>query len=366
MGVSTVIELGPAAGDLPRETLDVPGGFAWWYADMVDKNGNGAVCIWSFGLPFLPGYVHADRTDCAPAARQRPSITLSLYKEGKEDFYLFTELSPEDCHWGTDSWVFGDSKAVLDRKGVLTIDLDLPVPGSNERFSGKMKLTGAIRKGQLGGERSTVHSWEPVLLGQTEARFDATIGTETRALKGRGYHDRNAGETGLHRLGIERWRWMRLSFPDRDIVLYLLDPVGGGEPREMAFEVNSQGAIRALEIDAIEHESYKIPWVGPRWPRLSHVSLKDFPPLKIRHAHLVDTGPFYQRTLLTAEMDGVEAVGVGELVLPNCLDLSRHRWLVRMRVHNAVGKNSMWLPLFSGPSKGRWKRLFRYWGGVGR
>jgi hypothetical protein len=361
-----VIELGPAIGDLPRKNVDTPGGFAWWYADMVDKNGNGVVCIWAFGLPFLPGYIQDDRRGCAPAASQRPSLTLSVYKEGKEDFYLFTELAPDACHWGTDSWQFGPSSVVLDRAGILTIKLDLPIPGSGDRLRGKMTLSGTVRQGQLGGERSTVHSWEPVLLGQTEACFDATIGKETRSFKGRGYHDRNAGETGLHRLGIERWRWMRLSFPDRDIVLYLLDPVDGGAPKEMAFEVTPQGAIRALKIEAVEHQSFKVPWVGPRWPRSSRVSLKGYAPIHIRHAHLVDTGPFYQRTLLTAEMDGVEAVGVGELVLPNCLDLNRHRWLVRMRVHNAVGKNSMWLPLFSGPQKGRWKRLLQYWRGIGR
>jgi carotenoid 1,2-hydratase len=361
-----VIELGPATGDLPREIVDIPGGFSWWYADMVDEDGNGVVCIWSFGLPFLPGYVHADRMGCAPTARQRPSLTLSVYKNGKEDFYLFTELEPESCHWGTDSWQFGSSSAVLDRAGILTIKLDLPIPGARDRFLGKMTLTGNVRKGQLGGQRSTVHSWEPVLLGQIEAFFEAEMGDEAYSITGRGYHDRNAGTTGLHRLGIERWRWMRLSFPDRDIVVYLLDPVDGGAPKEMAFEVTPQGAIRALEIEAVEHQSFKISWAGPRWPRSSHVSLKGFAPIDIRHAYLVDTGPFYQRTLLTAEMDGVEAVGVGELVLPNCLDLNRHRWLVRMRVHNAVGRNSMWLPLFSGPSKGRWKRLLQYWGGVGR
>jgi hypothetical protein len=30
---------------------------------------------------------------------------------------------------------------------------------------------------------------------------------------------------------------------------------------------------------------------------------------------------------------------------------------VRMRVHRAAGPNSMWLPLFSGDSEGRWVRL---------
>ena len=41
---------------LDRTLLDVAGGFAWWYLDLVDERGDGLVLIWSFGLPFLPGY----------------------------------------------------------------------------------------------------------------------------------------------------------------------------------------------------------------------------------------------------------------------------------------------------------------------
>ena len=38
-----------------RDLLASPGGFAWWYVDALDEQGNGIVCIWSWGLPFLPG-----------------------------------------------------------------------------------------------------------------------------------------------------------------------------------------------------------------------------------------------------------------------------------------------------------------------
>ena len=41
------------------------------------------------------------------------------------------------------------------------------------------------------------------------------------------------------------------------------------------------------------------------------------------------------------------------------IDLDWQRPLVRMRVQRADGRNSMWLPLFTGPKPGRVQRLLR-------
>jgi len=54
---------------LDRRLLEAPGGFAWWYLDALDARGDGLVVIWSFGLPFLPGYRSASRRGLAPPAR---------------------------------------------------------------------------------------------------------------------------------------------------------------------------------------------------------------------------------------------------------------------------------------------------------
>jgi carotenoid 1,2-hydratase len=41
------------------------------------------------------------------------------------------------------------------------------------------------------------------------------------------------------------------------------------------------------------------------------------------------------------------------------VDLDLHRPFVRMRVHRTEAPSSFWLPLFSGPREGRWRRLGR-------
>jgi hypothetical protein len=72
---------------------------------------------------------------------------------------------------------------------------------------------------------------------------------------------------------------------------------------------------------------------------------------------LLDNGPFYQRYLLRGRCGADEAYGVGEHVVPDRVDTDLLRPLVRMRVHQSDGPNSMWLPLFSGDSAGRVRRL---------
>jgi carotenoid 1,2-hydratase len=354
-----LIELGPSDGDLSRLNISSKGSFAWWYADLTDEYGNGVVCIWSYGLPFLPGYAKSVRKGAAPAAESRPCLVVSVYRDGREWFYLMTELESDQCEWDEDSWKFGSSRFSLDRAGRLEAHIDLPVPGTSERFQASMNLNGHIRQSSEDPKRSLTHTWEPVLVGKVEGSFTGGVGANQLSFTGRGYHDRNAGNCGMHELGIERWRWMRLSMPERDIILYFLDPELGDSSTWLAYEVDAQGQMVERVVRAVEHSHFKWSWMGPLWPQRTKVELDGMSPIEIVHTHLVDSGPFYQRSLVSVVIDEDRGFGTAELVLPNKIDLDRHRWLVQMRVHHSVKVNSVWLPLFSGLKKGRWSRLLK-------
>ncbi|HCA51752.1 MAG TPA: hypothetical protein DEP24_01675, partial [Mycobacterium sp.] len=72
--------------------------------------GRAATLIWSWGLPFLPGYAQSARAGRPRLPLQRPSVNLVVYEGGRERFYLLSELPTEECTWGEDgsSWRLGD------------------------------------------------------------------------------------------------------------------------------------------------------------------------------------------------------------------------------------------------------------------
>ena len=113
---------------VPPGALESVGGFVWWYADLLDERGNGVVVIPSWGLPFLPGYAAAARSGKGVQACSRPSLALSIYKQGRPAFYLLQETAPESASATGHHVRFGDSEFLFEN-GSLRATLDLPVSG---------------------------------------------------------------------------------------------------------------------------------------------------------------------------------------------------------------------------------------------
>src|SRR5687768_10564437 len=102
-----MLHIGDSATELDPQLLRAPGGFLWWYADLVDERGNGLVCIWSFGLPFLPGYASASRRGTPQLPEERPSFNIAVYERGKLVCYLLQEYEPSEVEWASTRWRFG-------------------------------------------------------------------------------------------------------------------------------------------------------------------------------------------------------------------------------------------------------------------
>ena len=141
-----MIELSSADRPPDPAVLHSPGGFTWFYVDLVDDQGRGATVIWSWGLPFLPGYVQAARAGRPELPINRPSVNVVVYGGGRERFYLLSELPAQDCEWSADgrSWRLGDcefrwtdtpgndsgpARAAPTRTLHATLDLALPTGG---------------------------------------------------------------------------------------------------------------------------------------------------------------------------------------------------------------------------------------------
>lgn len=363
---------------LARGYLEARGGFAWWYLDLVDQAGNGVVVIWSYGLPFLPNYASRAREGSAEPAGERPSLNVAVYQGGELDCYLLQEYPADEVQWDREAGTFrfGATRCVSrieDGRRQVEVELDAPVPGSGERLRGSIRAEGASPSVSEGGfdigptEDGASHEWSPLAV-PARGSVDLAVGETEYRFDGAAYHDRNAANLPLHELGIERWIWGRLPMGQRESIFYALWPEDGGDPQCFALSIDQDGTVE-VETDLYleERDGYRT-MGGLEWHRDLRVSRsgeEGHPAgsvVRLRQRDVVDSGPFYMRFITEGVADdGTPTRGFSELIRPGRIDLSRHRPLVQMRVHRLdEDENSMWLPLFTGPKKGRIKRLVRH------
>ena len=358
--------------------LRSPGGFTWFYVDLVDERGRGATVIWSWGLPFLPGYARAARSGRPQLPIDRPSVNVVVYEDGRERFYLLSELPADQCHWGADgrSWRMGDcSFTWTDTPGragggptrALRAELDLALP-TGGRATGQLLLSGPLRRDPTGqphfGCPGSTHRWTPMIAASRGCLELSTPGGVLR-VEGRGYHDRNSAALPLQALGIQRWWWGRLALPGRDLIFYRLIPSAPGlPPRDLVVEIGADGSCRAREDSEMQVDRLRRSVWGLHRPGNLSFADPDGRPVRVEVSALLDNGPFYQRYLLRGRCGTDTGHGTGENLVPGRVDTDLLRPLVRMRVHRAGVPNSMWLPLFCGDSAGRVRRLLRRRGGL--
>lgn len=367
-----MIQLDSAARPMNAAWLQAHGGFAWWYLEILDEAGDGLVLIWSFGLPFLPGYIAASRQGQPQQPQARPSLNLAVYEKGEPVFYVLHEFRPEDCTWdGGHRWTFGDTEIEAsqgaDGERSLEVRLDCPLRGARERVQGRIRASGPLvhlpqaDQGLALGD--TDHSWAPIAAPAFGTALLSLEGGRRFKVAGRAYHDRNGSSRGLHQLGIDLWFWGHVALPEGERIFYILWPEEQPlEPVCAGFEVSGQGQLRVLDDLAPRLEGRHKTFYGMTTWESVHLERQGQPWVSLTPRHLIDNGPFYLRYLMDVQAHGSQAgprVGSAEVIDPSRIDLDRHRPLVRMRVATDMQRNSIWLPLFQGSRQGRVARLFQ-------
>ena len=358
-----MIELADALQQTARECVERAGGFAWWYADIVDEHGNGAVLIWSWGLPFLPGLLDATRQGKAQAAAGWPSLNVAFYRGGKQEYYLLQQFEPTEAHWESSGdgaeevWRFG-STVIRRRIAEGGVRLEAAIDCQQAELPalrGRMLLEGQTAQGFSAGEAAGVsgHRWG-VVAGH--ATGEVELETEGVSLKvaGRGYHDRNWAPRQLDQLGIASWTWLRASSAERSLVLYLLQPENGGPERLIGRWLEPSGEVRSIEPACISRSGSRRDRYGVQMEEQVTVT-QGAETLTLMLAAPVESGPFYLRAAVSDAAGGWR--GWAETVVPKRIDRALERPLVRMAVHLRRGGNSFWLPLFAGLRRSRIARL---------
>ncbi len=342
-----MIAVGPSNVPFPEGMLETPGSLVWWYVDLVDDQGNGAVCIWSFGLPFLPGVCGSARSGRPQDPRTRPSFNLAIYEAGHPAFYTLVEVPQAEAFWEGDTCRFGSTtfRSRIEHDEVFVdATFDARLSGPRLPLTGTLTVRGPRVRG-LGDVRNPHHSWEPLAMGAARGELDVSCGDFRARLSGRAYHDRNGGEQPLTGIGLTSWRWGRIALPDGEVVFSV--PDGPGPATVIA--IGTDGTAEAHDVhDPLELDPATA-WFGPRWPRRLELPT-EVGALVVEQWALVDDAPFYQRCLVRGSWGGATGPGVAERVLVDRIDEAWMRPLVQMRIDRGTG-SSMWLPLFNGPRR---------------
>lgn len=360
-----MISIQPALPGPTPGLLHHHGGFLWWYAELVNEDGDGAVLIWSYGLPFLPGLAQAARDGNAGAIGERPSLNLAIYRRGELDGYWLQEFAPDDVAWdGSDHWRFGQSTLRVRRvQGQIELQAELSLAlRAGPPLDGTLRLRGVAASAAVYGDDAR-HVWTP-LMGPGRGELDLRCGDASWQLEAPAYFDRNHGTAMLHELGIGTWLWAHGVGADEQRVAYVLLPDGDGSPEAFGVRIDAAGRTTVVEGLRAELGAARTTRFGmPEWPCWSVCDAAG-EWLRVEAQHRIELGPFYLRhACSTTGADGVVRPGMAEVIRPDRIDLGRHRPLVQMRV-GRPDRDSMWRPLFTGPRSGRVGRLLRSWAGA--
>lgn len=309
----------------------------------MDEQGDGAVLIWGWALPFLDPPRHAPAVD-------HPVLNLVVYQRGKPCFYHLECFDPRDVEPTAGGWRFGRSVLQSARTGDawrLHASLDLPIAGTDARASAELRLEGAAAFGHP--QHDGPHCWS-ILAAAADAQLDLRAeGLGELHLRGRGYHDENHSDRPLPELGITEWAWGRVAEPDHDRVHYVAR--GEGAPVQLDVTVARSGRLELAPLDAWKEEGVVRGLWGFSAPARLQVGDQ---PLAV--GKLVDESSFYLRFPLSSPTGR----GWGERVRPAAISRPWMQRLVQMCKTEPRGGSPM-LPWFSGPRADRAARLWSAW-----
>ena len=341
-------------------STDITPNFKWWYVDLLDASGNGAVCIFSQGLPFLPTSTVKHEERCA--------VNVVLYTEGKESFYLLQEYPATESEYTTihvndsrhDTWTIGKHvfSRFIDGDSVqCTIEVEsttqLDTPHS---IHGQVHVQGALISDieQLG--RNSVHQWIPVT---TQCHGTAAFKTLSTSVETRGsaYHDSNISLQPLQRLGISKWWWARVSMETHTWVVYFVDDVQSSQPSVLLVaSIDADGNWSTHPVESVDVHRRARSVYGLSMPTRWSISLASGTVLKLKRHSWLDDSPFYQRVVVELTTNDVSSLGFMEHVVPTKLGIPWQQPFIRMKTHYQNTPGSFFSPLFTGPSDNRWSR----------
>ena len=194
-----------------------------------------------------------------------------------------------------------------DNQLIIEID-EISSPPLINRIRGQIRLTPtAVTSVQLSLDRNTAHIWRPFA---PVARIEVDIDRPGWQWSGHGYFDANFGTRALEQ-DFTYWTWGRYPTGGGATCFYDAERMDGST-LAAGFAFDEQGNARSVDLPPKTRMKRSL-WAVSRETRAD----PGYQPHQIQN--MLDA-PFYSRSAVKTQLDGVETVGVHE-----ALDLKRFR-----------------------------------------
>ena len=274
-----------------------PGGYTWWYADGLSRDGElGFTLIAFVGSVFSPYYAWSGRRD----PYNHCAVNLALYGP-RNARWTMTERGRGDLHADETRLAIGPSSLHWDGAS-LTIDINehgmpLPLPVRGQIRIRPRALNHTVFQIDSGG----AHTWRPIA-----PSADVLVDFSEPGLSWRGeaYVDTNRGDAPLED-AFRYWDWSRVQASDgRTAVLYNTVERSGTE-RSLALMFAADGSHQSVtpppEVTLPPTSIFRI----KRTTRAGSAAA-------VRLGRTLEDTPFYSRSVIESDIFGIPAAGVHE------------------------------------------------------
>jgi carotenoid 1,2-hydratase len=287
----------PAAQPRLFDAATAPGGYTWWYADGLSRDGEyGFTLIAFIGSVFSPYYAWSGRADPADHC----AINLALYSRNHPRWTM-TERGRGDLHTDETSLRIGPSSLRWEG-GTLVIDIaehSAPVPLP---VRGQIRLKPrAFNRDVFRIDTPGAHLWQPIA---PSAEVELDFSSPGIRWKGDGYFDTNRGTAPLED-AFRYWDWSRVQSPDgRTAVLYNTVERDKTE-RNLALLFKPDGSYETFDPPPKARlKPTPIFRVG-RTTRAGGGT-------SVRLGRTLEDTPFYSRSIIESDLLGARAAGMHE------------------------------------------------------
>ena len=230
----------------------------WWYFDGMSDNG-----VWSFviifyeGNPFSPRYIHSSsKKEAKPGSY--PAISISIYKEGKAEYYSFLEFKWDSFSCNGEDFTIKIGKSGFKRSyenGELQYQLNLDqILASGHSLVGTIEFSSAVFEeagsSSVKEEMNEQHFWnllQPMAGVKADFEINGRNGFENVSFNGSGYHDHNTGYEPM-KDSFRDWYWGRFHFEKHTLLYYVMNKLNGSRQHEAWLRLLVQDCTRTTPL----------------------------------------------------------------------------------------------------------------------